>query len=509
MSADNREQLFEKALARHLRQSGRPVSSGHPTASCPDAETLAAYHERTLSLDELNQWKQHFVGCERCRAVLAQLELTDDIPDDIPVAASDLAVGPRFSASPSLAQAAPSGSLPPPQPAAVSAASSEKTVTLPSRRRYWHWIAPAGAIAAGLFVWIAWRENRPPSLTPLPTAARTDELARTAPPASLAPVPPKSQAEPEEKRERDSDALVAQTPPPAGFLDEKKAAELHEHEMVIPQRDAGSAAALRKSPRLVVPQAPAPGPSNRALQQQNTPQQNERVQLDVPPSAGALGVVGGAKEKEMGGARQESAGAAPNAPLRADKVVPALSSSELAAPPPPPQAAPVISAAASAQKPSNKPAEKKDDTKLARSGASVESSQSAASLNYTAAIAANGARLIPVPGGKVVWKITENGAVQRSTDSGVTWQPQDTGVNARLLAGSAPSDKVCWLAGSFGVVLLTTDGGAHWTKLSLPVNSPVGEITATDARNATATLRSSTVRFSTADGGQTWSLVKP
>ncbi|HKT46121.1 MAG TPA: hypothetical protein VJP87_01230, partial [Candidatus Acidoferrales bacterium] len=127
MAADNREQLFEKALARHLRQSGRPVSSEHASASCPDAETLAAYHERTLSLDELNQWKQHLVGCERCRAVLAQLELTDDIP----VAASDPAVGARFSASPSLAQAAPSGSLPSPQPAAVSAASSAKTVTLP------------------------------------------------------------------------------------------------------------------------------------------------------------------------------------------------------------------------------------------------------------------------------------------------------------------------------------------------------------------------------------------
>jgi len=52
MPSDDRDRQLEKALVRHLR-------SDAIDAACPDAETLAAYHERTLSLEEMAQWKQH------------------------------------------------------------------------------------------------------------------------------------------------------------------------------------------------------------------------------------------------------------------------------------------------------------------------------------------------------------------------------------------------------------------------------------------------------------------
>ena len=45
MPSDDRDQQLERALARHLRDAT-------PDLDCPDAEILAAFHERTLALDE-------------------------------------------------------------------------------------------------------------------------------------------------------------------------------------------------------------------------------------------------------------------------------------------------------------------------------------------------------------------------------------------------------------------------------------------------------------------------
>src|SRR5256885_12254056 len=82
----SRDRRFDKALARHLRSAApageaarlpaAPTSQG---GSCPDSETLAAYHERSLLPEELNSWKEHFVGCANCQNILAQLEATDEI----------------------------------------------------------------------------------------------------------------------------------------------------------------------------------------------------------------------------------------------------------------------------------------------------------------------------------------------------------------------------------------------------------------------------------------------
>ncbi len=72
MPSDDRDQQFDRALARHLR-------SASPDAACPDAEILAAYHERSLSLEEMAHWKAHIVSCSRCQETLALLEQTDSV----------------------------------------------------------------------------------------------------------------------------------------------------------------------------------------------------------------------------------------------------------------------------------------------------------------------------------------------------------------------------------------------------------------------------------------------
>ena len=70
MALDDRERNFEKALRRELRANG--VSG----LDCPDAETLAAYHERMLSPEEMVAQKSHIAGCPRCQEILATLEIT-------------------------------------------------------------------------------------------------------------------------------------------------------------------------------------------------------------------------------------------------------------------------------------------------------------------------------------------------------------------------------------------------------------------------------------------------
>src|SRR5262245_11535650 len=70
---EDRDELFAKALARHLRADG----SGEPM--CLDPETLAAYHERTLSPEELASAKSHIVSCARCQQVLVHLEATEEL----------------------------------------------------------------------------------------------------------------------------------------------------------------------------------------------------------------------------------------------------------------------------------------------------------------------------------------------------------------------------------------------------------------------------------------------
>src|SRR5713226_3095811 len=79
MGSDERDRRFDKALSRHLRASQGAADAALQRGSCPDTETLAAYHERSLLPEELNSWKEHIVGCANCQNILAQLEATDEI----------------------------------------------------------------------------------------------------------------------------------------------------------------------------------------------------------------------------------------------------------------------------------------------------------------------------------------------------------------------------------------------------------------------------------------------
>src|SRR5215471_15971901 len=116
---------------------------------CPEPDLLAAYHERSLLPEEMNSWKEHIVGCAPCQAILAELEATDSIRLEAAGKEEVLVMQPAAMA------AAPAD-----RTAARAEPSEESRVARMSRRVRWQWLAPAGALAAGLLVWVAWHENQ-------------------------------------------------------------------------------------------------------------------------------------------------------------------------------------------------------------------------------------------------------------------------------------------------------------------------------------------------------------
>jgi len=154
MPAEDRDRLFEKALARHLRSDA--AAADHSV--CPDAERLAAYHERLLSLEEMSATKNHVVSCARCQEILAQLE-APQAANELGNREEPLVAGGALSrrVENEIAKET-SAAVPVPSLAKKRADVAPFHVKKSSRLRWA--AAPAGAIAAALLLWIGIRENR-------------------------------------------------------------------------------------------------------------------------------------------------------------------------------------------------------------------------------------------------------------------------------------------------------------------------------------------------------------
>jgi len=142
MPLDDRERSFENALARHLRPSG---SAG----ACSDAETLASYHEQSLEPDVMASLKAHISECA------------------VPANSGAIASHRRNSASFGHCR---------PETAARSQAFASFLLggdTLALGRS-------AGALAAGLLVWVAVHENKLDRFARAPSRgdAKPSEIAK-------------------------------------------------------------------------------------------------------------------------------------------------------------------------------------------------------------------------------------------------------------------------------------------------------------------------------------------
>ena len=482
MAADERDRSFDKALARHLR-SALPagesaamarVSSAH-SGACPDTETLAAYHERSLFPEQMNSLKEHIVGCTHCQAILAQLETTDEI--SLQAFAEEEIIDTRSAptlAARGLETSAPAAAHRQSQGASGTTPPEKSPRVLILRGARWRWLAPAGAIAAGLLVWIALHENArlaPPAQDqvqiaksqPLPPPASTNSRARQ----EVVPLP---KAAPENPRSEADEFAAARARVSAGAV--KSHEKLDQLAHALPAKPlAGKESGLRKdtssdSTAMVLRDekqldrdAKTAGVAGREEAEVQQQLQAANAQLQNQANANATKLPGPAPLGQMEAKKMKAESPAPSAP------------------PPQPRAA----------------------------GGTVAGFNGSAAMEVTRAI--SNPRLIASPAQGVLWRAGRSGSIDFSKDGGASWSRQSSGVLADLLTGSAPSDQVCWIVGRGGAILLTADGGAHWTAVSSPVPEDLGGIRAVDALHATIWNARNTKSFETADGGLTWKRV--
>jgi photosynthesis system II assembly factor YCF48-like protein len=474
MPAEDRDRRFENALARHLRADAAGNSA------CLDPELLAAYHERMLVPDEMNVAKRHLVSCARCQEILGQLEATENVQALQNVETNFVVVqaASRSSAGDAVEEAS---SMPAAAPVALEPKS--RIASFPPRKNLLlRWAVPAGAIAAGLLLWIGAREFRAPAKSAVQSSQIADNRPQSSGDLDGAPALPQL-AEKEKAEYSRSEAYVARSvaPPAAEPRDELKNS-----------RSAGNLSDRLRADRKAAP------PVSMGLSRLSSAPAPAKGRGEGAGSAPAdAGVAGGNVAAKTDQAQRSSQ--AIEVQSEQSQVVlqqneinqQAIGDARAAAPPPPPAPAnekqtTIVTAQAPVptleMKDSNQPA-----------------ALSKAFYNLPALPS-----IVMAPDGKSLWRFGASGAVMHSSDSGRTWQPQSSGVTATLTIGSAPSDNVCWIAGTAGTLLFTKDGGKHWKVITSPIAGDLGGVRATDAKHASIWDLPNRVAYETSDGGTTW-----
>jgi hypothetical protein len=452
---------FERALAQHLR-------GGSARANCPDAETLAAYHERNLSLEEMARWKEHISACEACQEALALVETTENqLAEDW----EERGVPVMEAASLSRAEA---GRIP-----RVNAKAEDSNV-LPQtgkspvailRRRpaLLRWAIPVGAVAAGVLVFIGIYEQRTAKV-----ARYSDTvITRRQEPANSAPMVAgkinKMQSELESKNERAATDELSRKEKDQELL-AKALAKAMERPKVADDKERGSGNAMSSGGPPVKKSAATPPPApNLPLQSSADSSLAENAPVvagaprPAPPASMAYGgAVGGAVGEKQSRADAKSAPAAATESVTAESAVPQLDTTA--------------------------------STTMMKQGVARQKAQ----------VTGSSAGLILTPDNKVFWKLQPGGTVQLTTDGGKNWKAVEIAANAELISGFAPSSRICWIAGKAGALVLTTDRGRHWTRISTPILGDLGGVHADDEKHASIWDAAKQTSYETSDGGATW-----
>ena len=442
MPTDDRDRQLDRALARRLSDSR--------DAACPDAEILAAYHERTLSLEEMAEWKEHIASCSRCQEALALVEESEKaLAED----GKELEVEGYLGAAEPLTLPEAQTALPlDSRSLRLGRATPQAAGGMPAKRGprlNWRWVAPVGALAAAVIVWIGVRDievaNKAAKQSVEIAANRTEQSATASPP------PPAPRAE------------IA--PRPRNRNPEPTVREPHKEE----QAAGGVPHVLRQSEQ------------ERPLERQD--RDLEAAKPGVNASAAIVAQSEAKKSRAAGAAPAPSAparnGLEANEPTASDKL-------EQVSPPPAAQSFEVTAAA---------PTLNTNQSDLQMMAHDSKDLMRPAAEDHPVIVA---------PGQKHVWRLGEGGSIARSTDGGKTWKKQNSGVTVDLTSGSATSDKVAWVAGRSGTLLLTTDGGKHWKQIPTPITGDLGGVHALDQAHASIWEASNRKSFLTSDGGETW-----
>jgi hypothetical protein len=460
MATDERDAMFEKALARQLRGGASGDLQG-ATANCPDAEILGAYHEQSLTAAEMAECARHIPECARCQEILSQLEATDEV--SMGTSAEEDGKQARELRAPPMAM-----------PRAKQA----------SRRATRYWAAPLGAIAAGLVVWLGVNYEKG-AHTNQKAAVEVAQNRESAPieekkaPAAASAMDSAGSAL-REGGARSRGDLVAQKQESTG-RDEKSLA-----------KELPAANSRLRTPRMVAPASASPR---------------------VEARGGVGGGIGGGVASGSGaGAATGSAGAKIVPPAAATESVevtaaaPPINGATDAAPKPPaPPAVPSVSQTVTVES-AAAPVAQAGAGEIMADTHTVQSLPNFGRNVSDLMLLTPGVLAISAPGGNTLWRVGHGGSVESSKDGGAHWKKQKSHVKADLSGGFAPSAEICWIVGP-GTILRSVDGGAHWKKRASPIAGEISGISAMDAQHATIWDANKKNMFVTADGGVSWSAV--
>ena len=553
-----RDRRGEEALARRVGDALDQLAP-RDAGECPDAELIAAYHEKSLQPDEIARWESHIANCGRCRKILAVLAAGVETP----LAEKEVAhLGELVAAA-----RAPS-----------AAAARPIRITRPNRLAWrTRWLAPALGVAAVLAVWFAmrppWRtSHQSPSGTLIAQAPKNEPPQSPVTPAmdQSSKVTPKKIPETAAEALKDRPATSAQSSnPPADALaenpldsgraiggaarrasDAEKTLRDEKKEKAESTSSTGSGAPAGEfGTAASAPRALAPPRAKTALalpREAQVQTAGNGVPVTTPPSATTQSVeVTGVAPlvSTTGNAKGDVTGNAP----ALDKQAPTATGEAVDKTPPPPPAPPapaarpsepLAQAQAKAQIEAGQEAPQVTaspqstaqsvmvtgaapvvETENSTLGKIVDNARNVADLPMNGRNFQNLLKLgaigetavqVKTPSGTVFWRAGKGGNIQRSTDAGRNWIVQPSPLREEWLAGAAISDTVCWLVGRDGAIARTTDGN-HWKKIRPPrvgVDSSgklpdwIG-ITAAGAQTATITAGDQR-SYVTQDGGKTW-----
>ena len=460
MANDNEDLKFEDALRRQLRPVGNP-SEGHGTSAPKPGEPDCPDAE-----------------------ILAAFHEATLLSEEMDFVNAHLAICERCGqvfAQLKATDAVPFDTQDVGVPAPVTIFQKPAEISSFKRKPRWQWFVPAGAVAAALLLWMAGQPGKPP-------------IAQVSPATQVA-----------ENRESESDQILKRDAHPARPPSSLQAE--------LPQK---------AEPRRENSQ-PSPGISELRKEARTT---ENSVAVDDARDTNK-------RKKESGALKQHQGQISPQATATATSLGTPESTSAIRAD------APAMSAAP-APAPLAKPAEAySDELAAAKTAAGQESKEKEGAVSGAASNTINGAPdsamgmaalrvsgtgVVSSPGGTGLWRAGARGLIEHSIDGGNSWSPQESGVTAELLTGSAPSDMVCWLAGRAATILLTLDGGKHWAKVLSPASGDILEIHAQDALHAKFLTEDTgfadsqngipanarqhktplRVSFVTRDGGATW-----
>jgi hypothetical protein len=444
------EQKPDKAIAGMLKRKSvwPPASTGEV---CPDAATLAAYFDRSLTAAEISLCEMHFSACLRCQEQLAALARSE--------------------------------------PASVATPAAEKNPAI-SWLWDWRWMAPVGAAVVVLVFFVSYQNMRAPTAskgggeltakreaaTPVPAASEPQKsadstLAKTdaAPDAG---VETKSPSVPRKAQTR-SELDELQRKNVTAALESALVAQTLKDKGVHSAEGAAGSVTGRAMPKPADEEKQFAASENRVVAQPMAPAVSGAISAGAqaaPAQGGAVGVLSVQKQ---------------------DRAIVAADTKEPAATAPP---------EAMAQKQAALKKESAADRQDAAPGryALQTAPQSASKLR-----AAPSEFIVTTPNAKVLWRLGSAGRIERSRDAGKTWETQKSPVQESFLSGSAPSESICWVGGSNGVLFRTTDGGENWERIPAPTKGDIISVKASDQLNVTL-IGADGRTYETRDAGAHW-----